>query len=288
MILAPVLLSLCAAAALGMTVQLQRMGLDHADARAGTTISILSFAALFWLLAPFWIDWSWWSHPATLIFAGCGLVFPALSQRLQIYSVVKLGPAISSSVGVFAPLFAALPAVVLLGERFNLQAALGLAIMIGGVSLATRAPKGSVRAFPLWAILIPIGASFFRGIVQPVVKIGLLDLPSPFFATMVMATVSAVLVTIWQLAAPSTGARFTFRRGQLWFVVNGALTGIGILLLNKALQIGEVVIAAPFLSTVPLWALFFGWTVFRREPLTQRHLLVAGVVVFGAALLVTR
>jgi drug/metabolite transporter (DMT)-like permease len=71
-------------------------------------------------------------------------------------------------------------------------------------------------------------------------------------------------------------------------VVNGVITGLGILTLNLAIDLGSVTLAAPLASTVPLWALFFGRYLFKGEEIGPRQVALAVLVVIGVALIVTR
>jgi DME family drug/metabolite transporter len=284
--LLPPAFALAAAILFGFSVHLQKLALRDMDAATGTLISVASTAALFWLAAPFLIEWSWWGTRAAAVFALCGLLFPAISQRLQIDAVVHVGPAIAAAMGSFAPLFAVLPAVAFLGESFGLRDWAGLALLIGGLTLTAVLPGRINRGWPLVALLIPLGASFARGIVQPISKVGFAELPSPFFATLVMLTVSLPVCALMRAAARGPRPPAT-ARGRTWFAVNGIVVGLGILLLQAAISGGEVTTAAPLVSTTPLWALVLGLLVFRHESLRPWHGVVALLVAAGAALIVS-
>jgi len=242
-----------------------------------------------WCVAPFLVDTAWWSTKAALIFAICGLFFPALSQPLSLKSVQVVGPNLSSAIGSCAPLFAAILATMFLGEVLGLQGVLGMTLLIAGLTLAALGPgKGIVRSWPLWALGLPIAASFFRGGAQALSKLGFEDLPSPFFATLVMMTVSSVILFLPFLRRQTRNRTHLTRRGAALFALNGIIAGGGILSLNAAISIGAVTIAAPLASTAPLWTLAYAAIFFRSERLTLRLLLIALIVVAGAILIVTR
>ena len=252
MTVAAALFALLAGALFGLASHVQKKGLAHIDDRTGTMISVATMVALFWLLSSALIDWRWWITEAALLFALCGLVFPAASQRLQIASVVRVGPNLTSAFGSFASVFAVLPAVLFPEETLTLQASLGLAIMIAALLVSALEPHGPHRAWPLLALLLPLGASFVRGIVQPVAKAGMVEVPSPFFATLVMATVSAAVAGTALIGRLRKPAGQNARRGYLWFAANGAAVGGGILSMQVALSLGDVIVAAPLVSTPPL------------------------------------
>jgi drug/metabolite transporter (DMT)-like permease len=176
-----ILLALAAAIQFGLTVYVQNIGLRHTDAVTGAFLSVGSTAAMFWILSPLFIEWRWWFTEAALLFALCGLIFPALGQRLQIASLAQVGPALTAAVGSFTPVFAVLPAVFLLGETFDATLAAGLVLLMAGLLVLVLRPRSLQWNWPIWALLLPLGAACARGIVQPVAKLGLGLVPSPFF-----------------------------------------------------------------------------------------------------------
>ncbi|WP_238367350.1 DMT family transporter [Mesobacterium pallidum] len=281
--------ALLAAACFGFNVHVHQAALDEADPWSGALVSVGATAMLFWLAAPFALDPAWLLTPAALIFLGVGLLYPATAQTLQILSVTRVGPAISSALGSFTPLFAVLFAVTLQGEEMTWQAGLGLALMIGGLVLVALPRGGIRRSWPLIALALPLGASLARGINQPVTKAGLAIVASPWLATTLaatMSTLSLALVVALRHRAGRTARRG--RRGLGLFALSGGINGLGLLSLNTALGQGAVVSIAPLTSTAPLWSLAFGALLFRREALGLRHLVLALLVVAGGTLILTR
>lgn len=253
----------------------------------GAFLSILATTALGWLLAPFLIDWAWFLHPSTLIFVGAGLFLPAMGQILQIASIRQVGPVLTTAFGTFTPVFAIFVAILFLGEEVRPSLAIGLLLMIAGLVVSTL--KGSIaRGWPLWALLLPIAASLVRGVSQPVFKFGLNDLPSPFFATLIAASVSTLLLgAIMILRKPRIKTRAVDAASRNWFLFSGAVNGAGILSINAAVHTGAIALVSPLASTAPLFTLFYGWAIFRRETLTIRHLYVIALVMAGSFLVIT-
>ena len=118
-----VVIALAAACVFGFNVFFQQRALRHIDAVPGAMLSVIAMALAFWISSPFWADYSLLWHPSLYIFVIIGLFFPALGQFLQIKSVSHVGPALTSILGTFAPLFASIPAVLFLGEVITLQMA---------------------------------------------------------------------------------------------------------------------------------------------------------------------
>ena len=284
----PAAIALFAAALFGLVVHVQRRGLDGTDGLTGTFISVVVMSAIYWLMSPLYMEWGWWTSQAAILFALCGLMMPAFSARMQIASVGAVGPALTSAIASFAPAFAVLPAVFVLGESFGLRPTAGLCLMILGLTLAAIGRNGVSRDWPLWALALPLGAAFLRGILLPVMKVGFAEVPSPLFASLVMSSVSVVVLGVMIVTSGRSPEVLRGGNGHLWFALGGLIIAGGLLALNTAISLGDVVIAAPLAATTPLWALLYGALIFRRESLGPRHLLIASMVVAGAILIVTR
>lgn len=262
--------------------------MDGADALSGAFLSVVSMAATFWVFAPWVIEWSWFLQPGALIFAVAGIFFPAVGQTCQIFSVKKVGPALTSALGSFAPIFASVPAILFLGETFGVQSAIAMTLMVGGLILSAMPSRGISRNWPLWALALPLSAAAVRGLSQPVMKLGMVSVPSPFFAGFLTATVSSVVLALIMTARNRGQFRVVANsRSMGWFILSGVINGAGIFALNYALSSGNVTVIAPLASTAPLWALLFGALLFRNEVLRPKNYLISALVVAGAVLLVT-
>lgn len=283
-----VALSLITAGIWGLVTQLQKRGLNYVDGRTGALIVVLSFAGLFWISAPFFVDWQWLKSKATLYFIASGIVVPGLAQQFTMLSIEKIGPTVTSIVAAFVPLFAIIPALLFLGETLNLQAAIGIILMMFGVILAIQAKNQSLGSFSLILILLAVAAAASRGLGQPISKIGLNILPEPFFATFVMVTSSAAFIAIAQLTRSRSSIRFAFSKDLLWLVAAGVLMGIGFLLLYVALNMGSVVLVAPFIATMPIWVIVFDHYIFKHDKVGKWHIAAGVIVTIGSILLVTR
>lgn len=286
--LIPILLALAAANVLGANVFLQRYALQTVDPIAGAFLSVLAMAVMFWVIAPFTVSPEWFTHSAIWYFVLAGVFVPALGQFLQMQSVSRVGPTLTALLGNITPVISATVAIAFLGEDFTLPMALGFCLMVAGVALAGRVVPQHARSFALWALLLPMGAAAARGLAQPVSKIGMLEIPSPVFATLVMASVSTVVLLVIVFATRRQGALRQVGTGEGWFLVVGLVNGVGILLINFAVKLGNITLVAPFLATSPIWVLLMNWAIFRVERLYWRHGLMTLFVVAGALLVVIR
>lgn len=288
MLLLTIFLALAAALVFGLNMHIQDKGLDDTDELTGSFLSVVTMAVVFWMLSPAFIELSWFWKGAFWLFALSGVVVPALGQRLQIASVALVGPSVASAVNGFLPLFSVLPAVLFLGERFGLQATIGLSIMIGGV-LFTTLFKGKIRrSWPIWVLIIPLTAAFVRGISPVINKSGYAEVNSPFFATLVMSTVSTLILGSILAMRRKPAKKAGSRTGYAWFAASGLLNGIGILCINLAISFGDISIVAPLLMSSPIWALLFSVFVFKREVIGWNHVLLAAAIVGGSVLIILR
>jgi drug/metabolite transporter (DMT)-like permease len=272
-----VLSSIC----FGIALVTGRVGLRTLDARSGAAISIPTATILFAVASPFVLDLSGFSVAAVLLFGVVGLFFPALVTILTFRSNEQLGPTVTSAVSGTAPLFALLAASLLLDERIPTQAvtaATGVAI---GIGLLCWNPAGMRPGFVGWSLLWPIAGAVVRGIVQVVVKAGLLLWPNPFAAGLIGYVVSSATV----IGADRIGRqerRKPTKQSFFWFGVTGVLNGGAVLLMYAALSIATVSMVAPIVAAYPLVTAVVSAIVLRGELLTLR--MIAGAAVTVAAI----
>jgi drug/metabolite transporter (DMT)-like permease len=279
-------LALVSAAFLGTAVVLANVGLRYLHPARGALVSIPSTTAAFWLLAPFLLCEQAWNATAFAIFAGVGVVFPAVVTLLNFASNRIAGPTVAGTLSSTTPLFAVLVAILLLGEPLTLTVVAGTtAVVLGVVAFGGRGEKGA-RALTALAILLPLAGAAIRGGAQAAVKGGLALWSDPFVAALIGYTVScATIFAASRTLVPEYAAPLN-RRGVLWFMSVGACNGAGILAMYAALARGQVSVVSPLVATYPLFTLALSAAFLREEKLGPRVLLgvaltVAGVVVLA-------
>jgi len=280
----PSLLALASAFLFALSIQIQNLGLGHAEPRSGALINIATTAVVYWLLAPFYLETAYWLTSSAALFAVVGLFRPALSANLAVAGVKMLGPTLTSGLAATAPIFAAIFAVLMLGEVLTWPLALGTIGVVGGIAISAFRPGGVTRAWPLWALTLPLGAAFFRAAAHPIVMIGMKDLPSPLFAGLVGYTVSLAVAF---LAFRVQGRRMDkFTWGYGWFAVAGVLNAISVFSLTTALKFGQLLSVAPIVSCSPVFTIVMGYLIFKRETITWRTVLTVFLVVSGVVVVV--
>jgi drug/metabolite transporter (DMT)-like permease len=280
-----VLLALASAVAIGLGLALTEMGVRHLSPLRGACVSIPTTAAFFLLLAPITVDFRGAETKAATLFALAGLLFPAVVTLMNFRATRRIGPNMTGALGNLAPLCAVFIAFVLLGEVPRAGQLAAVAVILCGVALLFGNPLARGAKAIDWAVALPVGSALIRGLVQPVVKLGLAAWPNPFAATLFAYVAStAVVVTAGLLREGKKLYRFE-GRGWLWFPFVGICNGLGLLLIYAALARGPVAVVAPLAACYPVPTMIFSRFLFAREPLSPRVGLGVIVTVAGVVLL---
>jgi drug/metabolite transporter (DMT)-like permease len=280
-----ILLAFASAVFYGLGLTLTQIGLRDVAPAAGAAISIPCSALLFVAAAPFSIDAGAADATAVLIFAGVGLMFPAAVTLLTFESNRALGPVITGSLGNLAPLFAVLLAVVILGEPLRVGQLAALAVILVGVLTLTGARTKVPGGFGAAYLLLPLIGAALRGLVQPVVKLGLARWPSPPAAVLIGYLMSAIVAVVALRLRSGRWRPPATRRGALWFAGVGVCNGLAVLLMYAALARGPVALVAPLVATYPLVTLAASALLLHAVDLRPRMTAGAALTVAGVVLL---
>ena len=280
-----IFLAMIATIFLGGGLVLTQFGLRHIHPLSGAAISIPSFTLCFLLASPFLLHGETVVWSAVPIFAAIGLVFPALLTLLTFAANRSLGPVVTASLGNISPLFSVLLAIVVLGEPLRLWQFAGLLAIVAGVFVITITRTQDMRNWRTWALLLPLGAAVLRGIIPPVIKIGLELWPSPIaaglvgyiFSTMTVLTVERVRNGRFMAQGPIPG--------RLWFALTGIVNGIGTLLIYAAVGAGRVSVVVPIIAAYPIVTVGLNMLVFGRTQGASRLAAGAAMTVFGVVLI---
>jgi drug/metabolite transporter (DMT)-like permease len=282
---AVILLALAAALFIGLGLALTQMGMRHLSPLRGACVSIPTTALFFLLLAPMTIDFSVADPKAAGLFALAGLLFPASVTLMNYGATRRIGPNLTGALGNLAPLCAVFVAFMLLGETPRAGQLAAIAVILFGVALLFGNPFGRGAKAIDWAVSLPLLAALVRGLVQPVVKLGLAAWPNPFAATLFAYVVSAAVLVSAGLLREGRGLYRFEGRGWLWLPFVGICNGLGLLLMYAALARGPVAVVAPLAACYPVPTMIFSRLLFAREPLLPRVGLGVTVTVAGVVLL---
>ena len=143
-------------------VIVSKEGFRYVAPAIGASISIPCTAVVMWCLAPFLLEPAPFEAIAAATFAIVGLIF-ALVTWLTFTATDRVGTTIINLVSSTAPMFAIACAVVFLGEPLTLKMAIGVALIVAGITALSWQDRTARRQWPLWLIALPLIASVVRG-----------------------------------------------------------------------------------------------------------------------------
>lgn len=273
--------------ALGMVVA--RIGLRHMDTFSGGLISMgCSLAGallLFFIFLPI--------HAITITtvvcFALAGIIGPCLGRLLLYLGINRVGSSIAAPLYSIKPLFSAMAAVAILGERISLGIGAGTLIMVIGVAIISSEEAGG-EGEKKWSrkdLVFPLMAGAAYGLSHVFRKIGLNINNEPILGLAIqnIAAVSFPLIYV-SLRKETDRGSWKDKRGWSLFGLAGILSVGGQICLFYALSIGEVVIVSPLSAISPLFVLLLAAIFLRKlEAVTWKILWGAILIVIGTAFL---
>lgn len=275
----PIVLGLTSAFLFALGAQFQHIGLSDVSAKSGTAISITTSAFFYWLLAPFLLEPTNWLQPAVLIFVAVGIFRPFLSANLAVAGNRYLGPTLSTTLSSTSPLFGAVLGIWWLGETFTWQLAFGTFGIISAILLLS---LGNIRissSWPMWALALPVGAAAIRSLAHVFSKIGMQDIPDPYFVGLVGFSVSAIIANIAiRIKSPPKAISWQ-QKGPYLFALSGILMGIAIMSLNTALLLGQVTTVITVVAVSPIFSMLLSIIVFKRESLSSKLVIAIFMIV---------
>ena len=279
--LAP-LLAVMAAVCFGANMNLMRRGLRYVDAQTASLITIGATFSCFLVTAPFWMRAEYWSSPVLWIFALNGLMHPIFSRRMAYEATLRIGPTLSATFAATEPLFSAVLALSILGEELGPLRLMGTVLTVGGVGfLSWRTGHGQKLAQT--ALLFATGAALIRSLNSNLSKLALRTLPHPIMGGLVTFGVSLLEALILHGVSRRKLSLAIPLPGLIWCGISGVNSAFAVYFFLSALNLGEVVLVSPIVTTAPLFTLITA-LVFRQERFSPRAALGVFVVVAGVIL----
>ena len=279
-----ILFAFASASLLGAGVVTAQFGLRTVEPLSGAAISIPSFTLLFLLASPLLLAGEpviWSAFP---IFVAIGLVFPAMLTLLTFASNSALGPVVTSTLGNLAPLFAVALAVVLLHEPLHAPQFAGLVIAVAGAVIITVTRPRDLGHWRSWALLLPLASALLRGVVPPIVKLGLEIWPSALWACLIGYVTSSFVVLIVQRVRKGTFVAEAPWPGRFWFALTGICNGLSLLTQFAALRHGPITLVTPIAAIYPLVTVLLSAMVLQHVRITPRIVAGTALTVAGVAL----
>lgn len=226
------------------------------------------------------------SSPELWPFLLAGLIAPGVAGLLFIRAVGLAGAARTAVLITAAPLIAAVPAFLLLGEPFHWALAGGAVLIVGGAVLLG-GEKLDRTEFRRVGLLVALAAAVLIAVRDNVARYATKHHHVSGLAAGAAALVAAAALMLAYLLVTRRGRTLSaIRRAFRPFIPAGVLLGLAYAALLEALTRGRVTIVTPFYATESFWTVLLA-SVFlgRSERIGPRLLLSAALMVGGAALI---
>lgn len=265
-----------------------RLGLNHGTPTSAISFSLFtSTAVLLVVLGPL-ASRAVAPTAGVLLFTGAGVLSPFCTQILLFISANKVGISRASPLRNTTPLFAGIVAVLWLGETVTVAIATGTLLIIFGASLlGMRDSEQAVPYQPIY-LLLPVMAAFLGGFASPMRKHGYSLIDSVPLAVCLVQGGAFVALVLYLLATGKYRELILRRETLWWFGLSGLLNSAAVTMNMTALEMGDVVVVSPLISTTPLFTVILS-TIFLRsfERVTLKVLVGAAAICLGGIVLTT-
>jgi uncharacterized membrane protein len=222
------------------------------------------------------------------LFAAAGALGTAMGRVAIFVGNDRVGASVSSAVLSARPLFATALAVGFIGESLSVPTAVGVGVVVVGLSVLSVAKGGDIEGWRPRDLLVPVLAAALFAVGNVARRWGLTTTNATALEAVAINEVTALLVLVGLAAASGEERLFGRpRRSYLVFGVSGLITAVALLSLFTAFAhpAGRVVVVEPLISTAPLFTVFFSWLwLGDLERVTRGVVAGAVLVVVGAAL----
>ena len=263
-----------------------RLGLNYGTPTGAISFSLFTSTVILLLVLGPLVSWDNAAPTGLLLFTGAGVLSPFCTQILLFVSANKVGISRASPLRNTTPLFAGVVAVVALGETVTLPIAAGtLLIIIGASLLGMRDSEAAAPYQPIY-LLLPVMAAFLGGFSSPMRKLGYSMIDSVPLAICVVQGGAFVALVLYLLATAKYRELIFRRETIVWFGLSGLLNSVAVSLNMTALEMGNVVLVSPLISTTPLFTVLLS-TIFLRsfERVTLKVLVGAASICLGGVVL---
>lgn len=265
-----------------------RRGLIGSNAIVGSLVSLATTAITSWGLTLWLVPLGGALGHALWYFAIAGIFAPGLGRTLAYVGIERIGVARSVPIVNSSPMFASILAVLVLGEEWGVQNALGTAMVVLGVVLLSRSHAEDKDWRP-GDLFLPILGALAFAISANLRKAGLDVINLPLLAAAVTSTVAFLFAALVFPRLQGGWHKLPVQKPSLrWFLAAGLANSAATISVFYALGSGKVVVVEPLVSTNPVLSLILS-AIFLRdlEAITPRVVAGALCAVAGTILIVT-
>lgn len=261
--------------------------MDSGTRTQAVLLSLATSAFVFWVLFPLFGQLHWLLIPKAGLFIVAGLLRPGIGRTLNIISLKKVGVARTAPIVGIAPLFAALLAIVFLGEGFSIVTLISIVFIFIGIFVLTQSKKDRFWHFVSGekrSLFTPLVAAIFGGSYLVFIKWILDEVPDSFVGAALSTTAAFFALFVFAFATKRIRNIKASPYAIKFFVLGGISMAIGFLLNFNALKMGSVSLVAPLLSTFPLFSVLLSF-VLLKERITRQILISAFIIVWGVIII---
>lgn len=292
------LFSLLTAISFGMNaIFIRRAVLRVSDASLGTLISVPMGVPLFFLLLAFTgqvrsvLEFSWQSYVWLSL---AGVVHFVVGRSLSYKCIQLVGANIASILRRINILVAVCIGVFLLHEPLSWQLAIGVFLIIAGVTVAGFSPQmlrnshGQFLKIPTRAYVFGFGNGVAWGLTPIFVKLGLSGSGSPIAGALIsfVAGTAVLSISLANYRRRSSFVDITGKAAMLFFI-GGLLSFTAHLFRYSALGLAPASVVAPIVSTAPVFTLVLSFLFNRKIEIFSSPVIAGTVmVVIGTIILI--
>ncbi|WP_458207007.1 EamA family transporter [Haladaptatus sp. NG-SE-30] len=223
------------------------------------------------------------------VFLSAGFVGTAVGRLAAFGGVRRVGASINSAGISTRPLFATMLAVAVLDEPLSLTTAIGIVVLVAGLTILALAKGGDLRGWELRDLAFPLGAAGAFAVGNVVRRFGLSTTDVTVLQAVALNETAAFVALFgYALARNRRDVLTAPRETYGLFATSGVITAIALLSLFAALSLpdGRVAIVDPLTGTAPLFTTVFAYFLLRDvERVTRGIVAGATLVVVGAGII---
>lgn len=270
----------------GISIISARRGLQYSNASTVTLLSLISQTVILWTMVGGFTGLPDVGRGFLLAAATVGFLMPVL-RWLTYTGIAKIGAARGTALRSTHPLFSALLAVTLLGERAGAPLLTGIVLVVAGIVLISWREEQRISTARWWHGAYSLSAAFTAAVVHNIARASLLPAAYPVLFAAIVGVVSLVIFAGYLTVAGAPHRPVWDRRAMRPFLAAAVLETLGFLLFNTALSVGPVVIVTPMVATQPMWVLVFTVVFLRNIEMVTLRTVSGSLAVVAGTLAIT-
>ncbi|MFC7216078.1 EamA family transporter [Saliphagus sp. GCM10025334] len=230
-----------------------------------------------------------------IAFIAAGIFGTVLGRMCKFTSIHRIGASRTEPIVAAHAIIATVLGVIILGESLSPVHALGIALIVGGVSViawetSSENSEDLSQRQVLLGILLPLGGAVAYGWEPILASIGFAEgTPAPvgLIVKTVAASIGFTMYLRWHNAVPSVASLRS--PNMRWFILAGIANTLFILGYYVALELAPVNVVVPVITTNTLFVVLLSAIFMPRhlERVTWTLIIAATIVVVGVLMITT-